>query len=355
MLRAYSQKIRLKLGQPPGAALHVGDKKVSDTLVTLWSYGPEGLVAEKTLTPPYSLTGLDPKLVHWVQVEGLHDSARIGELTAGLNLDALLTEDILNTTQRPKLDENTTEIFLVLRTLGWTPVTPHVESEQVSIILRDNMVVSFHEGSIGVFTTLRERIRQLKGKICKQGADYLAYCLTDVTVDHYLPVLEALDERIEELEARVSANYDPKVPRMLHALQREILALRRVLVPMQELVFQITKQEHVQVKKVARTHFKDVQDHLIQELDILDSQKEHLAGILNMHLSAGNLQMNEVMKVLALISTLFIPPSFVAAVYGMNFHNMPELDWKWGYFGVLGLMLSMGLTMLWFFRRRRWI
>jgi magnesium transporter len=264
-------------------------------------------------------------------------------------------EDILNTTQRPKFDDYGDYLYAVVKMLRWDAEREEAEIEQVSLVLGKNFVFSFQEREGDVFDPIRHRIRNAKGRIRKMSADYLAYCLIDAIVDGYFVILEHLGDRIEAVEANLVSNPTPQTLREIHALKRESLLLRRSIWPLREVVSGLERTESQLVADATHVYLRDVYDHSVQVIDTMETFRDMLTGMLDTYLSSLSNRMNEVMKVLTIIATIFIPLTFIAGIYGMNFRHMPELQWRWGYAAALVAMAIVAVGMLLHFRRRKWL
>jgi magnesium transporter len=270
-------------------------------------------------------------------------------------LHPLVLEDILNTNQRPKLEDYGDYLYIVLKRL-FRGDNGRVGTEQVSLILGANFVISFQEGIRGdLFTTVKERIRSGKGKIRGMGADYLAYSLMDTVVDTYFDVIDGAEETIEALEDEVTFSPTPKTVRELHRLKREMIALRKAVWPLREVLASLTRRESKLVSEPVAVYLRDVYDHTIHVNDSIESGRDMLSGMLDIYLSSMSNRLNEVMKVLTLFATIFMPITFIVGLYGMNFKYMPELEWPWGYPAVMFLMVAVTAGMVIWFRRRKWL
>jgi magnesium transporter len=279
----------------------------------------------------------------------------VERLGAHFGIHPLVLEDIVNTNQRPKLDLMGDYLFVVFRMLTWDAVAGEVRSEQVSLILGQRYVLTFQERAGDVFDPLRERIRKGLGRIRKGGADYLAYALLDVIVDNYFVVVEQLDEQIESLESRLVQQPSTEMLGQLNRLKRQALYLRKSIWPLREAVAGLQRRESPLIGETTALYLRDLYDHVIHVIDTVETLRDLLAGMLDVYLSGVSNRMNEVMKVLTVISTIFIPLTFIVGVYGMNFEYMPELHYKGGYPLAWGIMLVVAGALVLFFRRRRWL
>jgi len=257
--------------------------------------------------------------------------------------------------QRPKYEDFEKYLFVALKMLMLDEKNNEVTSEQVSLIVSSDFVISFQETEGDVFNPIRERLRNAKGRIRKEGADYLAYSLIDTIVDNYFSILEKIGEDVESIEEELVTNPTPKTLQIIHDLKRQTISLRKSVWPLREIVSGLERGEIPVIKKTTRIYLRDVYDHTIQVIDTVETLRDMIAGMLDIYLSSVSNRLNEIMKVLTIISTIFIPITFVTGLYGMNFKYMPELNWRWGYFGVLGIVLMVVCVMLVYFRRKRWI
>jgi magnesium transporter len=345
-----------KPGTAPGT-LKAPEKRVSQVQMTVIDYGPDRL-EEKTVTRvdqlfPYR----DSPTVTWINIDGLHDVAALEALGKHFGFHPLALEDVLNCGQRPKIEDYGEYHFMIMKSLlqGDTLAT-----EQISFFLGGNYVITMQEIPGDSFEAVRERIRRGKGMIRKSGPDYLAYALIDALVDEFFPVLEKFGERIEALEAELLANPTPETIQAVHRVKRELLLLRRTAWPERDVIAAMQREESDVIRPETQVFLRDCYDHTIQVIDMIETFRDLAAGMLDVYLSSVSNRMNEVMKVLTIISTIFIPLNFIAGVYGMNFHtehpmNMPELDWAFGYPYALTMMLTVAVLLVIYFRRKRWL
>jgi magnesium transporter len=269
-------------------------------------------------------------------------------------LHPLLLEDIANTDQRPKLDDYETHFFLVMKMLSLSE-RQDVMVEQVSLVLGRNFVLSFQENGSDVFQPVRERLRGGKGRMRQSGADYLLHALVDAIVDQYFAVLESVGEKIESLQQVVVADPKPETLREIHALKRQLLFLRRAVWPLRDVMNNLSRSESPIFQQTTKVFFRDVYDHVVQIVDTIETLREMVSASLDIYLSSVSYRLNAVMRVLTVITTIFMPLSFIASIYGMNFEHMPELRSEWGYPLVLGVMVAVGVGMLAVFRKKRWL
>jgi len=344
-----------KAGLPPGTLIHVGEKKVESVNITFIDYDEQSFQEKQVTGIEECLKLKDTATVSWINIDGLHDIELLEKLGKGFGLHSLVLEDILSTGQRPKFEDYEKHIFIVLKMLSFSDVNQSVETEQVSLIFGPNYVISFQERIGDVFDQVRERIRSAKGRIRKMGSDYLAYALLDAVVDNYFVILERFGEKIESMEEEVISNPTERTVQQIHSLKREMISLRKSIWPLRELIGGLQKSESSLIKETTDIYLRDVYDHTIQIIDTIESFRDMVSGMLDIYLSSLSNKMNAVMKVLTIIATLFIPLTFVAGIYGMNFKYMPELEWRWSYPIVWLIMIAVAVVMLCYFKRKKWL
>jgi len=349
-------KVRsVKSGLLPGTLVHIGEKIDREIKITVTDYN-EALCEEKEINAlKECFYHTDPSIISWINVEGLHEIEVIQQVGECEGLHPLVLEDILNTDQRPKLEDFGEYLYIVLKMLRKGEGTD-IATEQVSLILGVNFVISFQEGIKGdVFDPIRERIRNGKGKLRSMGADYLVYSLMDAIVDNYFVVLEATEERIEQLEEEVMVSPSAETVRKLHKLKRDMIFLRKAVWPLREVLSAMTRRESKLISDQVALYLRDVYDHVIQVIDIVEASRDILSGMLDIYLSSMSNRLNEVMKFLTVIGTIFMPLTFLVGVYGMNFEYLPELEWHYGYYAVWIFMVALSAAMILYFKRKRWL
>ena len=354
MRTSFGRRAR-KAGLAPGSLIHIGEQKVAKPQISVFDYNEEGFV-EKT---PESIEECFPlketDTVSWINIDGLHDTHLIETIGKQFGLHPLILEDILNTQQRPKVDDFEDYLFLVLRMIYFNEAKNEIESEQVSVILGKNYVLTFQERPGDVFDPVRERIRKAKGRVRKDGCDYLAYTLLDAIVDNYFLVLEKVSERIEVLETAVMGDPTPRNLKDIHRLKNSMTFLRKSIGPLREIVSGLVRGGSKLIDETTEVYLRDLYDHTIQVTDAIDTFRDMLSGLIDVYLSSVSNKMNEIMKVLTIFAALFIPLTFLAGVYGMNFEFMPELKWRIGYPLILLLMICVAVVMLFYFRSKKWL
>lgn len=354
MSRRLVVKRGKKLGAAPGTLVHIGDHGQFDSVVTAMVYDEEQLQSRENVTPEQCRELLGLPGVKWLDMDGVHQPEAVRAMGEILNLHPLVLEDILNTDQRPKVEAYAGYLYIVLRMLRYDEARQHIYSEQVSLVLGDKYVFSLQELPDDVFDGVRDRIRGGR-RIRFMQADYLAYAILDAVVDHYFALLEKLGDEIESLEDELMDKPDPGTLQRIHHFKREMLMLRKAVWPLREVLSQLTRDGHQQISDETRLFMRDVYDHSVHVLDTIDTIRELLVSMLDLYLSSINNRMNEVMKVLTIIATVFMPLTFIAGVYGMNFEHMPELSWRWGYPVAWLVMIAVAGGLLVLFRRRGWL
>lgn len=340
---------------PPGSLVHIGETPAQAVSIELIGYDQATFEEQRFATVDDCLPHLERTGITWVNVEGVHDVDIIRHLGERFALHPLVLEDIVNTGQRPKIEDYDSYLFIVLRMLKPTG-GGEFSSEQLSMILGSNYLFTFQEGIQGdVFDTVRERLRNGKGKSRGMGVDYLAYALIDAIVDRYFSVLEDLGERIVNLEEDLTLAPDTTTLHEINDIKKEVIFLRKAVWPLREAVSFLERGDSRLLSPSTRLYFRDVYDHTVQVIDTVETYRDLLSGMLDLYLSSISNRINEVMKFLTVIGTIFMPLTFLVGVYGMNFKHMPELEWHLGYFILWGLMIGLSIAMIIYFRRKRWL
>jgi magnesium transporter len=344
-----------KLGLSPGTLMHVGAKRTGKTRITVIDYDAAGFIEKEVASVEECFPFKETATVTWINVDGVHDASVIEKLGTRFDIHPLVLEDIMTTTQRPKTEDLGGAVFIVLRMIEYAEKCSEMTADQLSVILGPNYVISFQETPGDCFGPVRERIRNGKGRIRKLGPDYLAYALIDAVVDNYFFVLERLSEKIDDLEERLIVEPRREILHEIHALKRSMIDLRKSVWPLREVVSALERLESPLIKKSTGVFLRDVYDHAIQVIDTVESFREILTSMVETYLSSVSNRMNEVMKVLTIIATIFIPITFFVGVYGMNFEFMPEIKWRYGYPLVWTVIIGSIVTMLAYFRRKKWL
>ena len=354
MARSRSRK-SAKFGMPPGSLVHVGERKTENVRISVMDYDEqrchEAVLDNIEQTAEYR----DRPSVSWINIDGIHDTAVLEAAGRIFGIHQLVLADIMNTRQRPKHEAYDGLVFIVLKMLDMQPSRKQVISEQISILVSRNCVITFQEAPGDVLDSLRERIRGSKGRIRSFGSDYLANCIMDAILDGYYAVLDDLSDRVSDMEELLIELPGQNLLQQIYAARREYLLLRKYIRPVREIVASLERNESGLVRPETSPYIRDLYDHAIQIIETMESLHDSITGMLEMYLSSASNRMNEVMKVLTIIATIFIPLTFIAGIYGMNFEKMPELGWRYGYLAVWVVMLVVTGVMLWFFRRKKWI
>jgi magnesium transporter len=355
MVTKLIKKHSKKVGLPPGTMVHVGEKKIEKVALSVIDYDTEKVDTRDLATVEEAFPFKDSPTITWLNITGLHEVNLLEKLGKRYQIHPLVMEDILNTDQRPKVEISEDYLFVVLKMLSFDTDKQEVSHEQISLIVGNNFVITFQERTGDVLDPIRERLQNPQGRLRKHGADYLAYTIMDVIVDHYFILLEKLGEKIEFLEENVIENPDQDIVKRLQHLKRELILLRKSVWPLREVISELTRNDTPLITDFTGPYLRDVYDHTIQVIDTIETFRDMVAGIMDIYLSSMSNKMNEVMKVLTIIATIFIPLTFIAGIYGMNFEFMPELKLPWAYPGIWGLMLFIFLGMIFYFRRKKWL
>lgn len=347
-----------KLGLPPGSLIHVGERKTDTAQVSLMAFGPDSLEEAAFADIAESRDYHRDRSKHpvlWLNIHGLHQPEVLSEIGQRFKLHPLVLEDILNTHQRPKVDDYGDYLFIVARFFEYDADTLSVSSEQVSLILGRDFVLTFQERPTGNFSPIRERLRQGQGLMRRQLADYLAYALLDVVVDRYFVVLEQIGERTELLEDELMQKATPAVLQTLHQLKRETLTLRRAVWPLREIISQLSRNDGHFFQPTTLPYLRDVYDHTVHVIESLEAIRDLIAGMLDIYLSSVSNRLNQEVRALTVVAIIFMPSTLISGVFGMNFHAMPLLDNPVGFYFALGFMATIAVSLSLVFWRRRWL
>jgi magnesium transporter len=344
-----------KAGFPPGTIVHIGNKRTEKTKITIVDYNEEQFQEKEAKSIKECFPYKDKPTVTWINIDGVHEVKIIEELGKNYNFHPLILEDIVDTDQRPKIKDFGDYIFIILKMHYYDKENNEIKIEQVSLIFGKNYVISFQEREGDVFDSIRERIRNNIGRIRKARADYLIYALMDAIIDNYFTILEKLGEETEDLETKVIKNPVPANLQIIYRLKSELIFLRKSVWPLREVISILEKGESALIDKSTNIYLRDIYGHTIQVMDTVETLRDVISGTLEVYLSSVSNRMNEIMKVLTIIATIFIPLTFIVGIYGMNFQYMPELKWVWSYPVVLLGMLIIGIIMVFYFRRKKWM
>ena len=343
-----------RIGAPPGSLEYTGEEREEAVTLTLIDFKEDHFEEIHDVGKTWKERLSSPEFISWLDVSGVHDVAIIEEIGKYLNLHPLIMEDIIHPNQRPKFEPFEDQLYVVVRMLH-TRDDGSVQDEQISIVIGKNYILSFQQYPGDVFDPVRERLRAGKGVIRKQGPDYVAYALIDLIVDYYFVLLERIGLEVQELEDDVMDNPSKETIHSIRAAKQTIISYRKDIWPVRELVSAMTRDESGMIKKRTATYLRDVYDHTIQVIDLMETYRDQLSGLTDLYLSSLSQRMNEIMQFLTIIGSIFIPLTFIAGVYGMNFANMPELGWEWGYPAVWIIMILTGIGLFTYFRHKKWL
>lgn len=353
---SFFKNLSKKVAAPPGSLIHVGDLPATDkTVINIIDYKEKSYHEAQVNTIEQCLSYKDKDSITWIQISGIHDSKVIEKVGNSFKLHHLIQEDIMNTSQRPKCEDFINYIFVVLRIFFVADTSKKIKSEQVSFILGSKYVLSFHESDNNFFNPIKKRICENLGRIRKMGADYLFYSLIDFVIDNFFLVLESMGEDIEDLEEALLDDHAPDILHQIHQVKTILIFLRKSTWPLRELINGLGRKESALITNELEIYMRDLYDHTIHIIDTLDSYRDMVTNMQGIYLSSISNKMNEVMKVLTIFASIFIPLTFIAGLYGMNFDLMPELKWPLGYPLVLIGMGIVAVVMLLFFKSKKWI
>jgi len=344
-----------KIGFPPGALVYIGDKRNEKVVITEFDFS-NGYFEEAEIEEiaKFDVKGKDDT-ISWLNVDGIHDTEVIESIGRKFQLDVMVLEDIVNTNHRPKAEEHEDYLFVTLKTLNLTESMKDVDIEQVSLVLGRHWLLTFQEGGTDAFGTIKKRIRNAQGRLPQREEDFLFYRLIDTIVDHYFLTMDTVGEAIEDLEDKLIADPDENLHDEIYNLKKKIAAIKKAIVPVRDAISTIIRSDYDYISKTTRQYFADVYEHLVHVIEDINTQHETLNDFLNMYMSGMSNKMNEVMKVLTIFASIFIPLTFIAGVYGMNFKYMPELEQQYGYFITWAVMIGTAVVLLLYFRRKKWL
>lgn len=344
-----------KVGQAPGSMIYTGKKNEQKLFIESFNYNKETYQEKELLNVEEAFGYKISSPVSWLNINGLNHVEQIEKIGVHYDIHPLVLEDVVNTAQRPKIDEYEDYLFIVLKMLYYDD-TEKLVSEQVSFILGKNYVITLQESEGDVFDNVRARIRHGKGRIRTMESDYLLYALIDAIVDNYFVVIETLGNKIEDLESDVfDGIQEDNITKQIQDLKREILRVRRAIFPLREVISRIERHESPLINAKTTAFFRDIYDHIIQVTENIDIYREMVWSLMDMYMTTISNKMNEVMKVLTIMASIFIPLTFFAGIYGMNFDYIPELKFKYSYFILWGIFIIIVVGMVMYFRRKKWL
>ncbi|MCL4501219.1 MAG: magnesium/cobalt transporter CorA [Deltaproteobacteria bacterium] len=344
-----------KAGLPPGSLVYTGDRTEVKTRITIVEYDEGEVHSREIASLSECPIMIERPGVTWIDVSGISHVGHLEHLGECFKLHPLVLEDILNVDQRPKVEDYEDYLFIVIKAISTGSEINEIAAEQISLILGCNYVLSFHENSEDLFEVIRERLVAAKGRIRKAGADYLAYSLMDLIVDNYFVTLEQFGEQVEFMEDEVVSRAVPATLQTIHHLKNDMIILRRSLWPLREVIARLERRESPLINEPTSVYFKDVYDHTIIAIDTVETYRDILSGLLDIYLSSVSNRLNEIMKVLTIFASIFMPLTFLAGIYGMNFTYMPELKWHYAYFGLWAIMILLAGSMVRYFKKKKWI
>ncbi len=344
-----------KIGLPPGSLVHVGKPTGAPVKISVLDYNQSEFTEYAPGSVEDAVRCRGDDTVTWVNIEGLEDTGLIEKIGLHFNLHPLVLEDILNTRQRPKLEEFEDYLFIVLKNLIFGEGKLVLAVEQISILVLKGFVFTFRERSDDLFDSLRKRIQAGKGLLRKSGPDYLAYAIIDTVVDKYFVLQDLLDDAVEPIDEKLLKKPGREILRAIQDLKRQMIRVRRGVSPLRELLAALVRSDSRLIEKSTRVYLRDVYDHAVRIGEAMESYRDLVSGMLDIYLSSVSNKMNEVMKVLTVFAAVFIPLTFLAGVYGMNFEFMPELKLPWAYPAIWGVFILVGGGLVYYFKRRNWL
>ena len=354
-MQSLVKKQSAKVGLPPGTLVHIGEQRVDRTQIRSMIYTRDRVIEQDSVAVTDCKRLADAPGVTWIDVDGVHDVALIEQLGREFGLHPLVLEDIVNTNQRPKMQDFGDYLYMVVKLLTLDDDEDEIESDQISIILGSNFVLSFSERIGDEFKAVREQIREESSLLRAMGAEYLAYRLIDSVVDHYFEILERMGQHVEALEDRILEDTAGNFLAELHNIKRELLFMRSMVRPLRTVMDELFEAKSLLLSTDVRHYWEDVRDHTLNVLDMIDTLRDMGAGNLEVYLSSIQYRQNDVIRLLTIISTIFLPLTFLVGVWGMNFEHMPEIPWKWGYLAAWIVFVAISVGMLWWFRKKRWL
>lgn len=351
-------KLLPKSGKPassPGTVRYIGKKRDVPVRIEFIHYDEKKVLEKEISSIQMSVAAVSKTTVTWLNITGVHDEKIIEDIGANFSIHPLVQEDIANTTHGPKIEEYDNNIFIVLKMAYFNEGSAEVVLEQVSLLVGEGWVISLQERDGDILEGLRERIRQSKGKVRKMGSDYLMYAIIDAVIDHYFIVLEQLGEQVESMEKDLMKAASQELLVKIYRLKRELVFLRKSIWPMREVIGTLFRNENHLVKETTRIFIRDVYDHTVQVAETVETFRDMASGMLDLYLTINSNKMNQIMKVLTIFAAIFIPLTFLAGVYGMNFEFMPELHYRWGYPIWWAFAIITGVGLLVYFKTKKWL
>ncbi|MBI1224867.1 MAG: magnesium/cobalt transporter CorA [Bacteroidetes bacterium] len=351
--KPHKRKLK-RPGTAPGTLEFIGERRLNEPVLIRIRYNQQELLETKQPTGSDALT-ISPAYTTWFDLMGLHDVKIIEQIGLQFNIHPLVLEDILHTQQRPKFEEYGNDAFAVVQSLIYDTNTHELASEQIAIYFGENFIITFQENEDDTFKAVRERLEVASGRIRSRKSDYLAYALIDNIVDNYFEVLDRFEERMEELEIEITNNPTREIKENIYHLKFQMLAMRKAVMPLRDAVNKFSRCEGEAVDEGTGLYIRDLYDHVLRIADMTETYRDMLNGLIELYHSELSIRMNNVMQVLTVITTIFVPLTFIVGVYGMNFDNIPELHHKYSYFYLWGIMFAVGIALLFYFKKKKWI
>lgn len=344
-----------KAGLPPGSLVHVGEVMETEVRITIVDYNKDVIEEQTVESVEQILQCREKDTVTWVNIEGLGNIELVGAIGEAFNIHPLVLEDILNTHQRPKLEEYDDYLYCVLKGISLAENGFSVEYEQISMLILNDFVFTFKEKQDELFEPVRRRLRSSKGHFRSQGADYLAYVILDTIVDSYFTLQDSLDDIVDSVEEELLTEPTPKTLGTIQSVKRELIIIRRTISPLREMLNAILRSESPLIEEKSLIYFRDISDHVLRISESIESSRDMIAGLLDIYITTISNKMNEIMKVLTVFASIFIPLTFIAGIYGMNFEYMPELKWKWAYPALWMAFIAIPVILLVYFKKKKWL
>jgi len=340
-----------KTGLPPGSLIYTGIHKSDEIIKEFVRYNPETIEQ----LDPNSEAELQPGFFHWLDVRGIHNPAEIEAIGKRFSIDSLLLEDILDPEQRPKFEDYENSIFVIMKNLIPGEDGTEFLSEQISLYLTGNLLITFQEYPDDSFQAVKVRMQSTSSRTRNKKPDYLMYAIIDFITDRYFHVLDICNDRIHALEGEINMDPDQELKKSIYHIRQDISDLHHIILPTREAINAIQRTDSALVADKTRRYYRDIMDNIMQIMDINDNHSEHLSSLHDLFMSEMTYRMNNVMKILTVITSIFIPLTFITSVYGMNFRFMPEINWPWAYPTLWGLMFLMTILLLLYFKKQRWL
>lgn len=358
MAKVVTPKYYPRAELPPGSLVHIGKQQNTPVNIRIIEYDKQSYKEIEGATLEDCKNWHQHKKeghIQWICVDGMHQTEIIATLGGIWDLHSLVMEDLLNSSQRAKIDDYEEYLYIVVRMLNYNQQAQEVENEQISLIQGDNFVIFIQERPSSLFNSILQRLRDSKGRLRVLGSDYLVYRLIDTIVDHYFVTLETIGSKIDILQNELFTNHSSELLQQIQQLKQDLTLLRRAVWPLREVISNLQQRQRDAAASEVAVYLRDLYDHVVQVIDIIEGFKDTTSGMIDIYMSASSNRLQEVMKVMTMFSVIFAPLTFIAGVYGMNFSVMPELKWQWGYLYVWCLMLLITASMLYYFYKKRWI